>query len=57
MPEPIHAFPITNDNGHHIGRRFSSIQSKSSELRVEVIGVLPKLGPQFRLPGTQLQRF
>src|SRR5882724_9923995 len=56
VPERIHAFPITNDNRHDVGRRFSSIQSKTSELRVEVIGVFPKLGPQFRLTGAELQR-
>ena len=33
------------------------IAAKTTKLRVEVIGVFPKLGPQFRLRGTELQRF
>src|SRR5207245_11708911 len=57
MPQPIHALPITNDNRHHVCRRSPSIQSETTKLRVEVIGVFPKLGPQFRLLRAELQRF
>src|SRR4029453_6998865 len=57
VSEPIHAFPIHNDNRHHGGLRSSNIQSETTKLRVEVIGVFPKLGPQFRLLRAELQRF
>src|SRR5437667_6057637 len=57
MPKPIHALSITNDDGHYVGCRSSGIESKASKLRVEVIGVFPKLHPQFRLTGAEFQCF
>src|SRR5882724_1005198 len=57
MPSPIHALSIPDDDWHHICCRRAGVQSEISELRVEIIGVLPKLLAQFRLTGAELQRF
>src|SRR5437667_12797414 len=56
MPKPIHPLSIADDDRHHIGCRCSAIESKASKLRVEVIGVFPKLRAQFRLTGAELER-
>src|SRR6266446_9864987 len=56
VSEPIHAFSITDDNGHHVGCRCSGIETEPLELCVEVIGVFPKLRTQFWLTGAELQR-
>src|SRR6266702_1537567 len=57
MPQPIHAPSITDDNGHHIRCRCSSVEAEALKLRVKVIGVFPKLRAQFRLTGAELERF
>src|SRR6266571_2424753 len=57
MPQPIHAPSITDDNGHHIRCRCSSVEAEALKLRVKVIGVFPKLRAEFRLTGAELERF
>src|SRR6266576_4327429 len=57
MPQPIHALSISNDNGHHIRCRCSGVEPEGIKLRMEIIGVLPKLRTQFRLAGAELQCF
>jgi hypothetical protein len=56
MPKPIHALTIGDDDGHHVRCRFSGVEPQASKLRMEVIGILPKLHTQFRLAGAKLQR-
>ena len=56
MTEPIHPFAIADDNRHHLGCRLSGIKPEAAKLRVEVIGILPKLCAQFWLTRTELKR-
>src|SRR6266496_1162605 len=57
MPKPIHALSISNDDGHHIRCRCSGVEPEDLKLRMEIIGILPKLRTQFRLTGAELQCF
>src|SRR5207302_3890089 len=41
VTEPIHAFPITNDDWHHVGCRCSGVDAELAQFFVKVIGVLP----------------
>src|SRR5437870_2028899 len=56
VTEPIHTLTIGDDDGHHVRCRFSGVESQASKLRMEVIGVFPKLRTQLRLCGAELER-
>src|SRR5207249_4033650 len=56
VTEPIHALTIGDDDGHHVSCRFSGVEAQASKLRMEVIGILPKLRTQFRLGGAEFER-
>src|SRR4029077_3991085 len=55
MPQPIHALAIADDDRHHVRGRRSAVESQALKLRMEIIGVLPKLGAKFRLTRAELQ--
>ena len=57
MSKAIHAFSIAYYDRHHVRRRCSRVDPETLKLRMEVIGVLPKLGAQFRLSRAEFQRF
>src|SRR5262249_13487340 len=57
VPEPIHELAIANDDRHHVSYRCLRVESNLVELSMEVIGVLPKFGAQFRLSRPELERF
>src|SRR5438552_5918882 len=56
MPNPVHALAISYDDWHYVRCRCSGVETQAFKLRLEIIGVFPKLGTQFRLTGAELQR-
>ena len=57
VAEPIHAPPITDDNGHHVSCGCSGIEPELVQLGIEVIGVFPKFRAQLRVAYGKFQCF
>src|ERR1041385_9351813 len=57
MAEPVHPFPIANNDWHHIRVGISGIDAESLKLLAEIIRIFPKPPSQFRTCGSELQRF
>src|SRR5438270_12488290 len=57
MTESIHSFSIPNYNRHDVAGRCPCIDTESTQLGVEIIGVFPKLCSYFRLANPDLKSF
>src|SRR5207253_9658199 len=55
VTKPVHALALTDNNWHNISGRSSGIDAETAQLRMKIIGIVPKLFSQLRLLCSNLQ--
>src|ERR1700730_14400536 len=55
VTKAIHAFTLTDHDRHDERGRCSSIDAEPSQLRMKIVGIVPKLSSQLRLFGSNLE--
>src|SRR5437763_13740939 len=57
MTQSIHSFTVADHDRHDVSCRSSGIDSELAQFFMEIMRVLPKPRPQFRLSSSNLERF